>query len=384
MAQVIDKGSSVSLPLQVRNLLAERIEASPHLVGQKIDSIRKLAGELEVSPVTVIEALKLLEKDDYIIRIPVKGVFVNDKIFTERKLIDIVFAFPEESISPEKLKPEEYALNSEIYRGLLVGAGKFGAKIHFEHFQDKPNDLQLRHQLKRLQSYDAAVFAGTQLLTLQKEFAQQKPVFQFVGYNDCRSNPIINVDYDRHGALCLLARHAVASGYRSAGVISLVYKDNFFQSRAAHFRQICAEYGLETPDEMVWEFHGDNVNHQAALRKKMRGARPDFIFSNHAEFILDIYEVAADCGIKFGKDTAIAGIASGLTFRGLLPSFTYVRVPMYEMAENIINVAVKAIRNGLPISSMPQQAAVLVVGKSTVFDNPNLRSKVCKELSLHV
>ena len=47
-----------------------------------------------------------------------------------------------------------------------------------------------------------------------------------------------------------------------------------------------------------------------------------------------------------GKDFQITAIASGVTFTGLIPALTYVRVPMYEIGYNLIQSISDMRRNG--------------------------------------
>lgn len=364
MSQIIDKECATVLPLQIRNLLAARIESGHYQPGRKMDSIRRLAGELDVSPVTVIEALKMLEKENYIVRVPANGTFVNDKVLLNRKVLNIVLAFPERSISPETLNPEVWALDSEMYRGLLEGAAGNGVKVHFEYFQDEVTDIQLRHQLKQMEQYDAAVFTGRQLLALQKAFAGQHPVFQVSSVGTTIESPIIGVSYDRIDALRQLARHACDCAYRSVGTISISSNQRLLE-RASLFRDICREQGLVVSDDTAWEFDPDNPETPELLRRKLGGPLPDMIFCNHAEFILDVYEAAADCQVKFGQDAGIAGIATGWTFRGLLPSLTHIKVPQYEIGRNIIAATISSFRQSKPVISLPLIKPQLIQGKST-------------------
>jgi len=365
MESVIDKGSSLELRRQIRNLLAERIETAYYKPGRKIDSIRKLSDEFKVSPVTIGAALRLLEAEDYIIRIPANGVFVNEKFTTAQKQIKVVFAFPEKSISQEILPAESWALSSEIFRGVLDGGMEFQVQVFFEYFQDQADSVQLQHQLKRLRQYDAAIFTGRQLLELQKLYAQTNLAFQFVGENSMPEMPLVGAGYSRHGAMHLLAEHATACNYRTVSVISLTTDSGFYQTRALEFLRICREYGLEAPDHASWEFPVGGMDNERLLREKLSGELPDMIFCNHAEFVQDIYEAAVDCGVRFGLDTGLAGIATGWTFNGLIPSLTYVQVPQYRLAKKLVQEAVEVIRNGKIVNSIIVSDLQLVQGKST-------------------
>jgi DNA-binding LacI/PurR family transcriptional regulator len=72
-----------------------------------------------------------------------------------------------------------------------------------------------------------------------------------------------------------------------------------------------------------------------------------------------------ELNLRIGSDFQIAGIASGLTFHGLIPQLTYIRIPRYEMGRAIMMTAANAIRNQSRITELPLFNTELVQGKST-------------------
>ena len=91
------------------------------------------------------------------------------------------------------------------------------------------------------------------------------------------------------------------------------------------------------------------------------GHYPEFLFCNNAEYILTVYEVLLDLNLRPGREVGLAGIATGLSFRGLLPSYTYVKVPMFDMGRAIIRQIATGRTEAIPPVSAP-----LIVGKSTL------------------
>lgn len=378
MESVLDKTMPVSLPVQLKRILQQRIESAYYAPGRKIDSVRKISAEFKVSSLTVQRALKALESDGFVVSVPANGIFVNERFAQEKKAVKIAFVFPEAAISRETLYQECWALDSEIYRGLLAGAQQYGAKVDFIHVDKDSAPLSLKQQRKQLQKFDAVVFVGAQLLELQLELARNMPVFQFSGLFTHAAPSLINVDYDQPAAVESLAAHAAECGCRTAGVITAfdpagtdspdgeleLRRD--FRVRAAHFIDSCRRHGMETPEQFQLEYDfPDDID---ALKTVLDKGHPDFLFCNHTYHIVKLYEVCAAAGLRIGKDIRIAAIASGITFQGLLPALTYVQVPMFELAVGVVREVCRMTEENIPAGEIvfENMKAPLIVGKSTV------------------
>ena len=71
---------------------------------------------------------------------------------------------------------------------------------------------------------------------------------------------------------------------------------------------------------------------------------------------------------QIGTELKVAAIASGMTFQGLIPSLTYVKVPMFELAVNIVRDTCRLICDGVSVSELRREKylAPLIIGKSTM------------------
>jgi DNA-binding transcriptional MocR family regulator len=74
----LNRSSPVSLVEQIYQHFADRILSGYFPGGSRLPSVRKLAKTVGVSPVTVVQAYVLLEKENFIERIQGKGTFVKD------------------------------------------------------------------------------------------------------------------------------------------------------------------------------------------------------------------------------------------------------------------------------------------------------------------
>lgn len=74
----LNRQAKVSLSKQIYQEIADRILSGYFSKESRLPSVRNLAKELEVSPVTVLQAFELLTENNLITRIQGKGTFVND------------------------------------------------------------------------------------------------------------------------------------------------------------------------------------------------------------------------------------------------------------------------------------------------------------------
>ena len=205
---LLRKDEALPLPDQISGILRERIVSGEYAPGKRLGSVRQFAGDFDVSPVTVIKALDILESEALIRRIPMKGIYVSERLKGENRQLNICFAFPEKEMSPEVLQKENWALSSELQRGLLSAAAGKNAVLQFVYFEDHPKPELLKRQTAELKKYDMVIFVGHQLEQLQREIAGVIPAFRMVGdKNETIPASMIPVDYDRDAVFLRLARH---------------------------------------------------------------------------------------------------------------------------------------------------------------------------------
>ncbi|MEI6423441.1 MAG: winged helix-turn-helix domain-containing protein, partial [Lentisphaerota bacterium] len=80
MLDIVDKYSKTALSVQVSEKLIEGIRCGDMKPSKRMPGIRVLAKRFGTSNSTVIEAFNLMEKQNYIERIPARGTFVADAV----------------------------------------------------------------------------------------------------------------------------------------------------------------------------------------------------------------------------------------------------------------------------------------------------------------
>ena len=162
----IKKNDSFSLPDKISSIIRQRIEAGEYKPGKRLGTIRQFAKDFEVSPVTVIRALDILEEETLIERIPAKGVFVSNTVKPQEKQLSGCYVFPEKNMLPQPAQNENWGLNYELYRGLFDGAGKHKINMQFVYFEDNPSPEILEKQKIALRKFDFAIFKNDKLFCL--------------------------------------------------------------------------------------------------------------------------------------------------------------------------------------------------------------------------
>lgn len=347
MKRVLSKRKGIPLPQQLKDALLSRIEQGYYKPGERIDTVRKLAAEFGVSSLTVQKACKLLEDENCLISMPQSGLFVPENFFERPgKPLRMVFVFPEMAISSQVLEMEAWGLSSELYRGFLAGAQKHSVQLDFLHIGQNSSFREKFRQIERIhENYDCAIFVGDQNRDIQLELAERDfPVFNVADQPELIPEPLNPIYYDHEKALDLVLDSALNSGAETIALLTLrVRNENYLAARHSRFVTLCRRKGIG-PGRLFTQTLDENDLYQLPeILKRIEGS---FIFCNNAYLVRDIFVAARKNGMTPGKDFQITAIASGVTFTGLIPALTYVRVPMYEIGYRLIESISDMQRDG--------------------------------------
>ncbi|MBO4631285.1 MAG: GntR family transcriptional regulator [Lentisphaeria bacterium] len=352
MIEELKKDEAMPLPDQIYRILRTGIESGEFPPGKRLGSIRQFARAFEVSPGTVIKALDILEEETLIERIPVKGIFVSNRIQLEKKPLNACFAFPEKEMDAQKIGNENWGLNYELYRGLFAGSQQYKINLQFIYFEDQPAPSLLERQQAALQKFDLVIFPGdNQLIDLREASAMQRLTFFIAANPRSPSLPsvAVQVDYDFVGAIEALTEYFQQTGCQRAAVLA----DSVLPStRPEIFRNQIVNAGFAASQVEIRKV-AEGPRLPDMLKKFLR-EKPEFVFVDFTEIIPDVFEAAFDLGMIPGKDFIITAISSGMTFRGLVPRFSYFRVPRFEMGCEIMKSADEIIRSGRKNRTIPK------------------------------
>lgn len=337
------KDEAIPLPNQISNIIREKIQCGEYKPGKKLDTIRKYAKDFSVSPVTVIKAFDILEEETLIERIPVKGVFVSDSLKNQTKQITGCFAFPEKSLFSTPSTNENWGLTYELYRGVFEAAQEKKINMQFIYFENTNDKQILEKQKAALRKFDFVIFPGDgQLMELCQSSALERPTYCLASGRIIQDSKAITIDYNREDVIDYLLGYLKESNCLSVGAISS-YKSS--KNRAKKFLTAAkaANYQVDEHAELITYVNDEDVNEK--IKNYLLEKRRDFIFVDHTEVMMNIYEIAYNLGFTIGKDLILTSIASGVSFVGLFPRLSYFRIPRYEMGLKIMESAEKLVRN---------------------------------------
>jgi len=362
MLEVLQKDEALPLPDQISNILRTRIETGEYPPGKRLGTIRQFARDFEVSPVTVIRALDILEEETLIERVPVKGVFVTDRLKPEKKRLNACFAFPEKEMAPLENSRENWGLNYELYRGLFDGSRQYKINLQFIYFEDHPGRALLEKQKAALRKFDFVIFPGdTQLIDLRDASAAERLTFYLASHFNSppSSSPAVKVDYDRNAAEQSLLDYFLETGCRNAAAFAW---DEVQSTRGTDFlARAKAEIGADRTE--LWTIRQKSPDMLEQIGRFLK-RKIEFIFVDSTECMPLIFEAAFDLGLTPGKDFIVTAIASGMTFTGLFPRFSYFRIPRYEMGLQLMQSADEIIRRGGKTGTFPQLKVEFIQGKN--------------------
>ena len=336
------KDGSALLPRQISDTIRERIFSGKYVPGNKLPPIRKIAEDFSVCPVTILKALEILEEEQLIERIPVRGIFVSERVKLPAKTLNACFAFPETDRMQENPSQESWGLNSELYRGLFTASQTLGINFRFACFKEHAGKALLRSQICALQEYDFVIFPGHQLPELQKASAEERLTFSLTHPGiTLPSVKVIPVDYDRKDADEQLLGFFRGSGCRRAAAVSIA---DYSVPRAETFLQNVRKIGKSVAGDGELGLTLQEKDPVGKLKKMLSEWKPDFVFCDFTDMIGFLYEAALGLDLKIGRDVIFCGIGSGLMFQGMFPRMSYFMIPRYEMGREIVIQAKKALR----------------------------------------
>jgi len=350
--KTVEKDVKVSVTRQVADALLADIQGGVYPPGRRIPGERVLAERFKVNRKSVIGAIELLEKDNYVEKIPAKGTFVADDIDYELSRLKIAVPFPEPAIAREYIGClETWFGAADFHAGIMAQATAMKVHADLFHLECPRNEIQMKRAERRLDSYDGAVFFGNQHGDVRSMFMSSGRPAMTLFSAGAESEKFSYVTYAKEKALRALAAHLICAGKRRLGVLSPNEPGDVFSTEKIKLimKYFTAAGGEVRKDWLRQVQAEEPPDFAAALDQALPGdlsALPEVFFCVHAELPLALWKVAAQRGWKPGADIDACALASGITLRNMTPPpVSYARIPFYEMGKAACAALVDSIRN---------------------------------------
>lgn len=355
---------------KVEQELKERLKNGLLKKGSRIPGERQLAEELQVSRGTLRNALEELEKHNFLLRIPGKGTFIRDNGTTVRN-ITIGYLFPEPEISLVFQNYCNYAINSEVWRGIMECCAVKGVVASFLPAQPDGSVKKNKEIVKQLKERCSAVILPShEFKDLAELLAEEK--FPYCFTDVVKGHPYIF--YDVEDAAASAARKLLASGCRSVIMLTLkLSRDNkgsynTWATKVEVFKREFAAAGCPIPEENIIELPCSDVGLLSALREILpeNAPLPDCFFAATPMISFGLLHLAAERHWQIPEKVQLMGYANNMNMRRTIPDLTYIELPHAAIGRNAVEILTEKILSGKEIPEKTILAATLIQGETTI------------------
>jgi DNA-binding LacI/PurR family transcriptional regulator len=183
------------------------------------------------------------------------------------------------------------------------------------------------------------------------------------------------VDIDNHAAIVTAVEHLLDRGFARIAFAGYQSGSRWDDERAAGFLAGLARRGvpLRQSDMLLVDEDGAGDRIWSLLRGTRPGDRPDAIVTGSDRLAVMVYGMAAELGLRVGRDLAVTGFDGSIPADLLHPTLTSVSIPVEDIAERVVALALQQV-GGLGDGSAGEVVAVsLRLGESTGGDRAALR-----------
>lgn len=341
---------SETIPKRIYRKFVANINSGKLVAGERLPGDRQLAEQYSTGRSSMISALRLLQQDGYIERLPMRGTFVRKDAKRITSEIKIFCPLPEVEMSPENVGYANFIVDTEITQGLISDASQENCSVTSRYMEDSADPLQLRRQLEIIQqSSDAVVFIGHQFIHL-KELVFQNNIPAVVispQYFWGRSH-LPSISYDQEAAFVQFAERLSNDGCKFLGLVSmhspleadhvdLELRQSMFRNNLAKKNIKVRDYNLSYsshPSETVYQELSELLANEAEL--------PDTFCGPHYSTVMALQQLM----YKQNKTFNIVALTGGSMFSLIYPAVTYIRTPCVEMGHLARKTLIKAVKTG--------------------------------------
>lgn len=353
---------NIFLYRRVQNHLEKLMQQGVLKANEKIPGERVLSKSLDVSRDTIRNALRALEDDGFLVRIPAKGTFIRE--IAAKKELNIAFVFPTPEISPVFQDYDNYTANSDLWRGIVSAGAQAGVAISFlaSRAHAPAKDAKALAD-KLMRSFDGVIFPSP-------EFTATARILDREGFpciHCCQSEHGKYVYYNRAEAVHMAAAHLISCGCKN---VLLLGKGNPATStwgeKISVFRREFAANGTPIPDENIItvKYAGGKILINVNKYFDRHPEVPDAVFCASPALSLALFHIAGERNWQIPEKVQICGYANNAEHRNTLPELTYIQLPHAEIGMESVRLLVEKLRNNTPIPEKTLLPARLVLGET--------------------
>jgi DNA-binding LacI/PurR family transcriptional regulator len=261
----------------------------------------------------------------------------------------LTLVFPEKAISLEQLGYEQYAMNMEIFQGLMHEASTLNGRVLFQHMPETDNQILLDQQTCQLKDSGGVIMIGKQLQPLRERLqAANIPVLTIFSYQE-----MVTEQKTEFGRSLARTVDKISSYLHKAAYRRLVLIGHSGEGMGSGLQEKIQihEQKLKIDAFRNRGFNIEGVFNWGAgeLSDLMRYRVEDRIFFPlHTRNVSDIFRFAYREGLRIGRDFDLLALASGFSFANYFPPVSYFRVPYFEQGRAAARMLLEGTSDFLP------------------------------------
>ena len=153
------------------------------------------------------------------------------------------------------------------------------------------------------------------------------------------------VDIDNRAAVLTAVDHLLDRGFTRIAFAGYQSGNRWDDERAAGFTAGLARRGVPVRESDVLLLDEDSARGQirSLLRGTHPGGRPEAVVTGSDRLAVTIYGMAAELGLRIGRDLAVTGFDGSIPADLLHPTLTSVNIPVEDIAERVVDRALRQV-----------------------------------------
>ncbi|MDD3925566.1 MAG: GntR family transcriptional regulator [bacterium] len=318
-----DRTGDKPLYFQIKQIVAEAIENGILKPGERLPAFRKLTRDLDVSMITVKQAVGELVEEGYLYTRQGSGTYVTDGYRIKDGDICLVL--------PDIANP----FFAQLAAGIQSAARELRRSVIY--YCTEGSELRQEEALRAVIARDAGGVIIVPLFCQSLESSVSGlehagiPLVFADDYPDWSRVPYIAVDNELGG--CLAAGHIIDKGHRRIGFVNGQPYTNTNKKRLSGFRRALAEAGLPDDGSLIQVSHlyGEAGGYDAAAKLLALAEPPTAVFAGNDLCALGVYRAAEERGLKLPGQLSVIGFDDIETAALIKPALTTVAQPIADM-----------------------------------------------------
>jgi DNA-binding LacI/PurR family transcriptional regulator len=255
-----------------------------------------------------------------------------------QRTMQLGYHMPSEQLAPEN------AFVLGFIQALVRGAASRGH--HVLVFTEQDDELEVFRELVAIRGVDGFILSGSRVDDPRARYLTEAAVpFAMFG-RTAPHLPQTWVDIDGVSATSAMVDYLVARGHERFAYVGYAAQNYWDAERLEGYRKGLAGAGIRVAERSIVEGRTLAQVHGRVLRLLGRQRRPTAIVSGSDVLAAVAVNAAKSVGLRVGQDLAVTGFDGGFVQLMTDPVLTTVRIPVDQIAAELINRCLREIDEG--------------------------------------